>query len=995
MPAFGRVASFLFGRGGKKNRSTGIVIAVLGLGAMAYFLWPRTDATLQRVRRTSPDSLQAYLLKPEDRRALAEFYRVRQTLDSSMFQQWGYQQRTRLLRVGLQLTEQSMLFRWRVQNSLAQAKLDTAFQLGHMLATCARDSFLWQQAGRIKNLDAPGLKARVQVSESFAVARDVFLQPNYAEAAKRLEHTRTLAMKIGDDKFLIDASYLLQYALRQQPEHERVIALGEEILRKAQQSHYGLCLSTALVEVADAYSRLGLNDSALVILSRATAFAESMSDSTGLARCYFLQAQMHWQFGNYTEAEHSIEQVIAFDTLQRYRGQVLSLYGQIAKLRCEYDHAEKLVREALQIYHARQDSGNHAQTLIDLSILKTLLGDYVNALVWGRQALRLGLAIKDQNRATDALSQIGWIYLQADSLPQAITTLKKAITLFPRNHTRNRANTFVTLAAAYLKQEMLSEARETFLQAEEIANSGNLKIVQVESRIGQGWVALAEGHAGHAQAVFTSALDLAKRIHEENLAAQSLYGIAAAQKRLGNREEALETLERALAIGETLRTSLRDDSARVSYFSVRQDWFDDAILWASELDQPRRAFHYAERARARAMRDALLAGISARDSLNASPSNWFAIPTTEELQRQIPGNVQVLEYRVTADTLWVWLLENDKFLVQPVAITARALEDTIQHFLKSVGARDYDDFLRRCRADVALVYNENRRIGKELFRLFLGAFANELKSEKYLYIIPDGMLHLVPWGALVNQQDFFVDEKYAWSKAPSLAILVSESNVRLRPSLNFKSKLLMVAGNLASVSAQKQSLQTLFENFALLREAQANFANVQQELMAGAAIAYFSVRAVADMHQPWNSYMELAEEQTKSKWQPRKAYLRELLAWDFSKTQLLILNACETASGKIERGEGGMSMARFFTRARVPHVVASLWQNDDRISARIIDDFLRGLENGRDLIFCLQQAKRKGVQELHREYHYPLPYFWATFELYEVNFSNATHPKFN
>lgn len=994
MPAFRRAKSFLFDRGGKKSRSAGIVIAMLGLGAAAYFLLPTADETLQRVRRTAPDSLQAYLLKPDDRRALAEFYRLQQSGEASVRQRWAYQNRCRLQFVGLHLTEQSMLFRRRAQSSWAQSKLDTAFALGHMLMACAQDSFLARQAERIKNLDAHALKTRAQVSESFAVARDIFSRRNYADAAKRLERTRTLAKKKGDDKFLIDASYLLQYALNRQPRHERVVALGREILAKARQTGYHLCLATALAEAAEAYASLNSPDSALVFLRDAVAFAESMGDTVGLARCHFSRAQIHADLGDYAEAERSLERVLVFDLPQRYRGQVLSIQAQIAKLRCEYDPADGLFREALQVYQTRGDSANQSQTLIELSMVKTLIGDYAGALAFGRQALRLSSVIKDQNRIAVAFSQVGWVYLQVDSLSQAIVALKKAVALLSKDRTIRLANAWTTLGRGYLKQGDLAAARSAFLRAEEIAQSRDWKVIQTEARLGQGWVALQERQASQAQAWLASSLDLARRIGEESLIAESLRGISEAHKQAGNRAEALETLERALAIGETLRTSLREDSARVRYFSARQDWFDTAILSSLTLGDAGRAFHFAERARAQAMRDALMAGALDQDTQTIAASG-LAIPPPAELQRRIPPDAQVLAYRVTADTTLVWLLENDKLLVRRIALTARVLADTVQRFLKSVGAQDYEDFRRRCKNNPAQVYDENRALGKRLFQILLAPLTGELKAERKLYIIPDGPLHLVPWGALVTDQDNFLDETLAWAKTPSLAILASASNAHAHAPVTRDSKLLMVAGDWASVAAQRNSLKGRFDHFKLLHKADATIENVRQALLAGQNIAYFSVRAVADMNHPSNSYLELADEPAQPVWRPRKAYMRELSGWDFTKTHLAILNACETASGKIERGEGGMSMASFFTRKRVPHVMASLWQNDDRASALIIDEFFRGLQNDQNMIFGLQQAKQKCLNTLKSEARYPLPYFWATFELHEASFSNSVFPQFN
>jgi CHAT domain-containing protein/TolA-binding protein len=990
MPARDMLTSLLLGRGGKKDRTTRIVLAALGLGAMAYFLWPRTDAALQRVRRTAPDSLSAYMLKPEERAVLAEFYQARQTFEASALQRWVYKHRSRVQCVGLQLAEQGMLFRWRAQSPLAEAKFDTAFHLGRMLAAAAQDSFSLRHAERIKNLDAHGLAARAKVSETFALARHLFLQKNYAEAAEWLERVRAQAQKAGEDKFFMEASYLLQYALRRQPQHVRVITLGAEILRQARHSGYRICLAPALAEVADAYFEMALNDSAIAIVNRAITFGEGLGDTVGLARCHFSRAQIYARVGNYAEAEHSIVQVLRFDALQRYRGQILSLQGQIAMMRCEYGRAEELLRETLQIHEAREDHGNRIQTLIDLSVVKTLIGDFENALAFGRQAYAISVTADDRLRGASALGQLGWIHLQSDSLPQAVAALKKALALFSAQQHRMRANTWITLGNAHLKRRDFTSAHSAFLRAEELAQAGDSKIIEIESRIGQGWVTVAEGRPLQAQAWFASALDLAKRLHEESLAGEALFGIAEAQKQAGNFEEALATLDRALAIGETLRAKLAYDSSRVSYFSARQDWFEAAIHLALELNQPELAFYYAERARARVMRDALAAAEE-----RGKEAAGFDLPATAELQRRIPANVQVLEYRLTENALLVWLVENDKLLLRRVAVTAQALADTIRRFRRSLGAEDYDDFRRRCKENLAEVYRENRGLGKELYNVLLAPFARELEAGKRLYLIPDGPLHLAPWGALVDAGDNFFDETHAWIKAPSLAILTRETGVHDHTQRRAELRLLMVAGDLASTAAQKNALKKSFPGMMLLQGAEANFENVQQALAAGAEIAYFSVRGVADVRRPLNSYLELAEEGATNASRRRKVYVRELQAWDFTKVDLVILNACETASGKIEPGEGGMSLASFLARSRAPHIVASLWKNDDRVSARMMDDFLAAMKQHGDASAGLQHAKRAAIRELTREHQYPLPYFWATFELQDMSFSNSTHQPFN
>lgn len=59
---------------------------------------------------------------------------------------------------------------------------------------------------------------------------------------------------------------------------------------------------------------------------------------------------------------------------------------------------------------------------------------------------------------------------------------------------------------------------------------------------------------------------------------------------------------------------------------------------------------------------------------------------------------------------------------------------------------------------------------------------------------------------------------------------------------------------------------------------------------------------------------------------------------------LAVLSACETGYGKINRGEGVMSLSRAFTYAGVNATVMSLWQVDDRTTSEIMLYFYENLK---------------------------------------------------
>ena len=97
---------------------------------------------------------------------------------------------------------------------------------------------------------------------------------------------------------------------------------------------------------------------------------------------------------------------------------------------------------------------------------------------------------------------------------------------------------------------------------------------------------------------------------------------------------------------------------------------------------------------------------------------------------------------------------------------------------------------------------------------------------------------------------------------------------------------------------------------------------------------------------------------------------------------LAVLSACETGSGKLQGGEGVMSMARGFIYAGCPSIVMTLWQVEDKSGVKIMEDFYNYLSKGKRKDVALRMAKLN-----HLNNSDPLtahPHFWLGY----VNIGN-------
>ena len=92
-----------------------------------------------------------------------------------------------------------------------------------------------------------------------------------------------------------------------------------------------------------------------------------------------------------------------------------------------------------------------------------------------------------------------------------------------------------------------------------------------------------------------------------------------------------------------------------------------------------------------------------------------------------------------------------------------------------------------------------------------------------------------------------------------------------------------------------------------------------------------------------------------------------------------MLSACNTAKGELAKGEGVMSLARGFFYSGANTVVSSLWNANDKSTARVMRDFYKNLSHGETKSKALHLAKQNYIKtQLLSD---ASPYYWASFVL--------------
>ena len=154
----------------------------------------------------------------------------------------------------------------------------------------------------------------------------------------------------------------------------------------------------------------------------------------------------------------------------------------------------------------------------------------------------------------------------------------------------------------------------------------------------------------------------------------------------------------------------------------------------------------------------------------------------------------------------------------------------------------------------------------------------------------------------------------------------------------------------------------------------ANERNLKQWPLKDYRIIHFACHGFLDESSPFRSALALST--TNASGDDGFLQMREIYGLDLN-ADLVVLSACQTAAGRLERSEGPMGLSRPFFFAGARSVIASLWPINDRSTVTFMHDFYAGLLGGCPADEALRSAKSKML----KTHHWAHPFYWASFLL--------------
>lgn len=363
-------------------------------------------------------------------------------------------------------------------------------------------------------------------------------------------------------------------------------------------------------------------------------------------------------------------------------------------------------------------------------------------------------------------------------------------------------------------------------------------------------------------------------------------------------------------------------------------------------------------------------------------------------------NTALLEYYISEDQLFIFLIGTDKVVFQKVNMDIKEFRAKITQLRK--GLSNYT-FISNQPDLAGSTYTE---AAYSLYNILIAPFEKDLEGLDRLIIIPDNVLGHIPFEALLTKNvtqtktfDYknlpYLINKFSISYSYSISLLIDNINNKTRIN---NGKLIGFASGYPKIDSsdlliRSFSQQNLRKTLVALPAIQTEVKSIQD--LIGGSSYYFGKMANESLFKKVAgeySVVHLAMHGILNKKNPLLSSLvfsenldsledNFLEAHEISNMQLnndlVVLSACETGYGKFEQGEGVMSLARSFMYAGVPSLVVSLWQVNDASTSRLMKSFYENISNNMTKDKALRMAKLEYIETAsHITAH---PAFWSPF----------------
>ena len=339
----------------------------------------------------------------------------------------------------------------------------------------------------------------------------------------------------------------------------------------------------------------------------------------------------------------------------------------------------------------------------------------------------------------------------------------------------------------------------------------------------------------------------------------------------------------------------------------------------------------------------------ALDRTEGSSADRLKAIDLTELQGRLNEGQQIVQYLIAEQYTYAISITKTDFSFNRLSNSERILQQ-VQDLRKAIVNRTAID-----------------EMGQSLYQKLLQPILKKDTSE--LILIAQNELSFIPFGVLMDADQKYLIEKVAVNYINSFSLfgktetmdafeyqwqgfaVYNDQNNRLPKSLE-----------------EVRTLSQVTKGQAFLNEAATKSAVLNA--LRKARVVHLATHGQANSTNSMYSSLDLYSEQFTAS---------ELYAQP-ARAALVVLSACETAYGNLEKGEGVISFARALTISGAQSTLTTMWQVPDKETAAIMELFYENLADGQTKSNSLRNAqlsflKNADLPELKH------PFYWAAFAL--------------
>jgi len=374
-------------------------------------------------------------------------------------------------------------------------------------------------------------------------------------------------------------------------------------------------------------------------------------------------------------------------------------------------------------------------------------------------------------------------------------------------------------------------------------------------------------------------------------------------------------------------------------------------------------------------------GISYKDSLRIVKNNYYDFLNL--IEKEYPKYYQ-LKYNqtiITANQIQQKISKNTSlisFLASGSTLFAISINKKNKYFYKlnySIKTQENIKKLKQKSAILNLRDTTIYTISNKVYNSILKPILRNEKNKNIIFL-NDDLLNYIALDALVTDTSelHFVIEDYIISYDNSATIWMAHQKNK---PIN-KNRLLAFAPTfdkhffhpLRYNVKEVDGIKNIFESNVFVNEKAA--LNYFQKNSSNYNLIHLATHAVTNDQFPDYSYLAFSDS-TKD---TNLLYIKDLYNYQLN-ADLVTLSACETGVGKLQKGEGMLSLSRAFNYAGTNSLITTLWKIDDQSTSNIITNFYHNLYSGYTKSEAIRQAKLDYLDRNKNDVTLQHPYFWS------------------